>query len=128
MVTFNKCNIFNFTNKTTSSEESDDISKVLLHGISENMSWLVYTGECGTINTTDPKIMGYYFVKSLYNTLTLNEYTNAYSQLIKSFELSVRSEYLISMKANTNWYSLQGKHQQIIIVYTGTIVHPWLDV
>ena len=37
LVTFNNCNIIQFTNKITPSEDFDDIHKVVLDGISENI-------------------------------------------------------------------------------------------
>ena len=42
LVIFNKWNITNFNNKTTSIEEFDDINKVFLDVISEYMESLVH--------------------------------------------------------------------------------------
>ena len=40
---FNNCNINQFTNKTTSSEDFDEVHKVLIGGISDNMAFIVYS-------------------------------------------------------------------------------------
>ena len=41
---FNNWNIIHFTNKTTCSEEFDEVHKVFLDGISTNMVLLLHTG------------------------------------------------------------------------------------
>ena len=101
---YNTCNIMNFTNKTTSSEDFNDNYKVVFDGISENMDLLVHTGKYGVINTTDLKKMGYYVENYLYGALILQEYTNIERQLNKPYELLVRTEYLSSIKTKTNCY------------------------
>ena len=52
---FNNWNIINFTNKGTSSENFDDINKIVLDGMSDNMYYLVQTGKYDEMNTTDTK-------------------------------------------------------------------------
>ena len=59
LVTFNNWNIINFTNKTTSSEDLDDIHNVVLDDIRDNMASLMQPGKYGAINTDDPKTVGY---------------------------------------------------------------------
>ena len=46
----NNWNIIHFTNKTTSSEDFDEVHKFLLHVISANMESLVYTRKYNAIN------------------------------------------------------------------------------
>ena len=46
------------TNKTTTKEDFDAVHKVVLDGISDNMSALVQNGKYGEINTADPTTMG----------------------------------------------------------------------
>ena len=60
-----------FTNKTITNEEYDAFHKVVLDGISDNVSAILYNGKYGTINTADPTTMGYYVVKLLPETYTL---------------------------------------------------------
>ena len=60
---FNKWNIIQFTNKTTSSEYFDAVHTVVLYGISEDMAYLVQLGKYGAINASDPTTMGYYAIK-----------------------------------------------------------------
>ena len=60
---FDNWNIVQFTNKTTSSEEFDELHKVVIDGISETMASLVQLGNSSAINETDPTIIGYYMIK-----------------------------------------------------------------
>ena len=62
---FNNWNMIKFTNIATTNEDFDAVHKVLLDGISDNMSALVQNGKYGTINTEDPTTIGYYVVKFL---------------------------------------------------------------
>ena len=66
-----KCNTIRFTNKTTSIEYFDGIHEVLLYGIGDNIKSLVHTGKFGVISKTYTETMGYYVVKFLSNTVTL---------------------------------------------------------
>ena len=47
---FDNWNIIQFKNKTTSSEDFDDVHMVVLDDISSNMESLVHTNKCGAIN------------------------------------------------------------------------------
>ena len=60
---FNNWNIVKSTNKSTPSEDFDDIHKIFLDGTSDDMASPVQTGKYGAINTTDTKKIGYYVVK-----------------------------------------------------------------
>ena len=71
---FNNWNIIKFTNKTTSSEYFDDVHKVVLDGISDNMSSLLQLGKYGDINSEDTTTIGYYVIKYLSEPYTLQEY------------------------------------------------------
>ena len=68
---FNNCNTIQFTNKTTLSEYFDAVHKVVLDGISENISSLVQLVKYGAINAADPTKMLYYVIKYLYEPYTL---------------------------------------------------------
>ena len=52
-----------FKNKTTPSEYFDDILRVVLDGISDNMAQLLQKGKYGCINKSDTTIITYYDVK-----------------------------------------------------------------
>ena len=54
---FNKWKIIQFTNKTTSIEDFDEVHKVVLDGISGNRSFLLTLVKYGAINADYPKIM-----------------------------------------------------------------------
>ena len=69
----NNWNIIQFTNKTTTNEDFYAVHKVVLDGISDNMSALVQNGKYGAINTTDPTKMGYYVVKLSSETYKLQD-------------------------------------------------------
>ena len=62
---FNNWNIIQFTNKTTPIEDFDEVHKVVLDGISENMTFLAQLGKSADINVTDQNIMGYYVITYL---------------------------------------------------------------
>ena len=62
---FKKWNIIQVINKKTTDKDFDAVHKVVLYGISGNMSALVQNGKYGTINTADPTTMGYYVAKFL---------------------------------------------------------------
>ena len=47
---FNNCTTINFTNKTTWSEDFDEVHKVVIGGISDNIASLVQLGKYGAIN------------------------------------------------------------------------------
>ena len=59
----NDWNIIQFSNKTTSSEEFDEVHKVAPDVISDNMSSFVHTGKYGAINASDTTMLGYHVVK-----------------------------------------------------------------
>ena len=50
LVSFNNWNIVLLANKTTLSDDFDEIQKVFLGGISYNMVSLVHTGKYGSIH------------------------------------------------------------------------------
>ena len=58
----------------------------------------------------------------------LQKNTTIDGQFISSGELSVKAQYLCSVKENTNCYWKHKPLQQTIIVPTRTILHPRLDV
>ena len=62
LVPFNECNIIQFTNKTTRSEEFDEVHKVVLYIISSKMAPFVQTGKYGAINASDTTTLEYYVV------------------------------------------------------------------
>ena len=49
------------------------MNKLLLDGISENMASLVQLGKYGAIDAADTAAMGYYVIKYIYETYTLQE-------------------------------------------------------
>ena len=60
---FNNCNSVTFSNKTTTYEPFEEIHKVVLGVIGENMDSLVQTGNYGVMNKKYLKTMVYYVVK-----------------------------------------------------------------
>ena len=88
---FNNWNIFKFTNNTTSSGVLDTVHKVVLDGISENMASLVQLGKYSDINAADPTTMGYYVIKYLSETYTLQEDQTRYGKVSKASKLVVKA-------------------------------------
>ena len=101
---FNDWNTIQLTNKNKSSEDFDEVNKVVLDGISANMSSLVQTGKYGAINAADPTKLGYYVVKYVSDTFILQEQIIPDGKVIKAGEMVGRSEYLSIIKDKTNWY------------------------
>ena len=52
------------------------MNKVVLGGVSENMSFIVQLGKYGAINEADPTTMGYYRINYPSEPYTLQEYQN----------------------------------------------------
>ena len=95
---FNNWNIFPFSNKITSSEDFDTVHNVFLDNISDNMAILLQLRKYGDINVPHPTKKGYYVIKYLYETYTIQEDQTKYGQVIKAGELVVKSEYFSIMK------------------------------
>ena len=61
---FNKRNIVKITKKT-SSEDFDELHKVFIDDISDDIASLGQLGKYGAINTADPTTLGYYVITYL---------------------------------------------------------------
>ena len=59
LVSFNNGNVIKLTNKNKTSEDFDDVNKVVLFGISDNIASLVQSVEYGDINTDKSTTMAY---------------------------------------------------------------------
>ena len=57
-----------------------------------------------SISTSDLTTMGYYLIKFIYKTVTLQELNATYGQVFKAGELATKATYIISMKSKTNLY------------------------
>ena len=68
---FNNWKIVQFTNKTTTNEDFNALHKVVVYGISDNMSSLVQNRKYDAINIVNPTTIGYYVVKLLSKTYML---------------------------------------------------------
>ena len=101
---FNNWIIIQFTNKTTTNKDFDTVHKVVLDGISDNMSATIHNGKYGVINIADTTTMGYYVTNYLSEPYTLQDNKIVDKQVIKSGEFIVKAEYLSITKASTNWY------------------------
>ena len=65
------------------------------------MASLVQYGNYGAMNTTDTSTMGYYGVKFVSYTYTLQEDTSCEGQIISAGELVVNANHLSCMQENT---------------------------
>ena len=92
------------------------------------MTSLVQSGMYGAINTYYTTSNGFYVIQFISEAYTLQNNTSIYGQVIYSGELFVKFQYLCSIQENINWYLKQKLIQQTIMVPTGTILHPRLDV
>ena len=60
---YNNCNIIELTPKSTSFEAFDEIHKVVLDGISDNMALLVQSGIYCSVNTDYTSSNGFYVIQ-----------------------------------------------------------------
>ena len=79
---YNSWNIIELKPKSTPFEAFDEIHKVALDGISENMTSLVQPVMYGAINTDDTTQSRLYFIKFLPEAYTLQNNTIIYGQVI----------------------------------------------
>ena len=70
----------------------------------------------------------FYVIQYLPYEYTLKNNTTIDGQVISAGELVLKSQYIWSMKENTNWCWKQQPLEQTIIVPTRTILHPHPDV
>ena len=80
----------------------DEINKVVLEGISENMAPLVQSGMHGPINTADNTSNIFYVIQFISEAHTLQKNTTIYGQVISAYGLVVKAQYLCCIKENTN--------------------------
>ena len=80
------------------------------------------------MNTTDTPKMGYYVIKFVSESYTLQEETTYDIQIIPAGELVVKAQYLSCIQEKINWYWDHKNQQEVIIVPTQNFVHPCLDV
>ena len=101
---FNNWNIIQLSHKSTPFDTFDEIHQVFLDGISDNMAALIESGKYGAINTTDTKTNGFYVIMFKSEAYTLQYNTTIDGQIITAVEFVFKSQYLCSMKVETNWY------------------------
>ena len=92
------------------------------------MDLLLQTGKYGAINTTYTTTMGYYVIKLLSESYTLQEDTTCNRKIGIAGELVLKSQYTECMKYYTKWYQEKSQQQKSIIVPTRKNVHPCLYV
>ena len=72
---FDNWNIITFSNKNATCEYFEGINHVLLDCIGDNMAFLDWYGNYGLMNAIGPTTLGYYVVKYVLYTYTLQENT-----------------------------------------------------
>ena len=114
--------------KSTPSDAFDEIHQVVLDRISDITASLVEPVHYGAINKTNTATNGFYVIIFTPEAYTLQDNTTTDGKIITAGELFVKSQYLYSMKVDTNWYWNQHPQQHVIIVPTKTILHLRLEV
>ena len=94
---FNNWYIIKFSNKSTTGEYFDEVHKVVLYGISENMSLIVQNGKYDAVNTAYLTTLGYYVVKFVSEPYMLQVNKTMSNQVINSGDLIVNTVSLIIM-------------------------------
>ena len=110
---FNNWNIVQFTNKIASIKDFYEVHKVVLERISDDMASLVQLVKRGAINSSETTTMGYYGIKYLSETYTLQEDQTTDGQVNNAGKILVKTEYLSIMKSRKHWYWKQ--HIKIIV-------------
>ena len=103
------------------------MNKVVLYGISDNMSALFQNGKYAAINTADSTTKDYYDAKLLSEPYTLKNDKTVENQVIKAGEIIVKLEYIIIMKKNTNFYQQQLETKDSFVISTRTSFYPYLS-
>ena len=98
LVPYNNWNIIELTPKSIPFEAFDEIHKVVIDGINENISSLVQSGVYGAINTSDNTSKGLYATQVISEAYTLQKNTTIDGQVISAGELVVKAQYLCSIQ------------------------------
>ena len=107
---YNNWNIIELTPKSIPFETFDEINKVFLDGISENMASLVQSGMYGAINTYGTTKNGLYVIQFILEAYMLKNNATIDGQVLSASELVVRAQYLCSIQENTNSIKYRSKH------------------
>ena len=91
-------NIIQFTNKTTTNKDFDEVHKGVLDGISDKISGLFQNGKYGATEPIYPTTMSQYDLKFLSEPYMLQGDKTVDKKVIKSGELTVKEKYLSTMK------------------------------
>ena len=86
--------LIELTPKSTPFETFDEIHKVVLDGISENMASLVQSVMYSAIKTDDTATNGFYVIQFLPEEYTLQNNTTIYGQVIYAGKLVVKAQYI----------------------------------
>ena len=95
---YNNWNIIDLTPKSIIFEAFDEIHKVVLDGISEDVASLFQSGMYGTIKTYGTTTNGLYVIQFISEAYTLQNNTKIYGQVISAGGLVVKAQYLCSMQ------------------------------
>ena len=125
---FIRWNIITFSHKEISSEDLDIVHQVVVDGTSDNIDELIQTDQYDDINTTDTTKKGYYIIKLLSESYTLQKDTTYNRQIIIASELVEKSQYMNRMQENTNWCLGELQQRNNIIVTTQRNIHLCMDV
>ena len=94
MGSYNNWNIIHLSPKSTLFEAFEEIHRVAIDGISDNMDSLVKSGKYDSINTADTKTNGFYVIKFILEAYTLQNNTKIDGKIISTGELVVKAQYL----------------------------------
>ena len=99
---FNNRNIIHLSQIATPFEAFEEINKVVIDGISDNMASLVQADKYVSINTADTTTNGYYVIKFVSEVYTMPNNTTIEGCIISVGELVVKAQYFCSIKYSTN--------------------------
>ena len=122
----NNGNIIQLSQILTIFVAFEEIHQVIIDGISDNMASLVLSGKYCAIKPSDKTTNGYYVIKFISESYTLQNNTKIYGKNITAGELVVKVQYLCYMQESNNCYWNQHPHQYSIIAPTRIILCPCL--
>ena len=125
---FNNWNIIKWSHKATMSEAFEEIHRVVIYDLCNNMALLVQSGKYGDTDTTYYITMGYYAIESFSETYTSKKILNTWWINYYIWWTGFQSTICEIYEGQKKLHWKQKHHQKCIVFPTRTIVHPCIVV
>ena len=102
---YNKWEIMDFTRDSETDEECfEEIHKILVQSIGNNMTELVEINWYGVVDTNDSRADGFYVVKFVESPHMLQEEVEVNDEIIESGSLACAAHYMSPALKKSRWY------------------------